>query len=118
MLNGLEIFIQAMNGSGPFFSGESIDAVDIALMPFAYRISLLFEHYRDFSLPVEGELWQRYQRWYPANLSSIEFIETTFVHKDFKERLIEFYLPYSLGEVNKMLLQFNNANECCDHKIV
>lgn len=97
MLNGLEEFIQAMNNVGPYFSGDSIDAVDIALMPFAYRINLLLKHYRDFSLPVEGEAWQRYHRWYSANLTSTEFIETATKHKDIEQRLIEFYVPYSLG---------------------
>ena len=97
MLNGLESFVRAMSVSGPFFSGNVIDAVDIALMPFAYRIDLLLKHYRQFSLPVEGDVWQRYHRWYSANLLSTEFIETATKHKDIEERLIEFYLPYSLG---------------------
>ena len=97
MLIGLEMFIQAMNDSGPFFSGESIDAVDIVLMPFAYRINLLLKHYRDFTLPVEGVLWQRFHRWYSANLNSKEFVETASKYDDIEARLIEFYLPYSLG---------------------
>ena len=106
MLNGLEQLTLAMDNEGPFFSGENINSVDIALIPFAYRINLLLKHYRHFSLPTCTRLWRRYHQWYQTNIEQPEFQQTLNQqtrteklsnHRSYQQRLIEFYLPYSLG---------------------
>ena len=98
MLLGLRAITAAMDAEGPFFSGDSIDAVDIALMPFAYRIDVLLKAYRDFSLPESGEIWRRYRRWYDAMLAQPSFTATAFAQPDYEQRLVVHYYPYSLGD--------------------
>ena len=82
------------SSGGRNFSGDSFGTVDIAFIPFAYRINLLLGHYRDFSIPIMGELWQRYQQWYQSCIALPAF-QATMTHDD--EQLIEFYLVYSQG---------------------
>ncbi len=98
LVAGLITLINAMNVDGPFFSGDEISAVDIALIPFAYRIDVLLKAYRDFELPTEGEIWQRYQRWYDAMLRHPAFKLTASDQGDYENRLVEHYYPYSQGE--------------------
>jgi len=98
LLEGLTTLVQAMDPSGLYFSGDRVSAVDIALIPFAYRIDVLLGAYREFELPQEGEVWQRYQRWYQAMLANPAFKTTAVNQEDYEQRLIEHYLPYSLGE--------------------
>ena len=98
MVDGLRALIGTMSSSGPFFNGTSIGAVDILLMPFAYRIDALLGHYRDFTLPNTGTPWARYWRWYESMLETGIFRATSTDHANYRERLIEFYYPYSLGQ--------------------
>lgn len=105
MLAGLGAITNAMDIDGPFFSGDSIDAVDIALIPFAYRIDLLLKAYRDFSLPESGETWRRYRRWYDAMLAQPSFRATAFDQADYEQRLVVHYYPYSLGDGQKDVTQ-------------
>ena len=95
MLDGLTQFFEAMDDKGPFFSGEKVSAVDIALIPFVYRIVRLLGHYRDYALPTEGLEWQRFHHWYEAMLKIPSFKATSTDHADYQNRLIEHYLPYS-----------------------
>ena len=97
MLEGLIAFTEAMSREGPYFSGESLNAVDIALLPFAYRIDVLLAYYQNYSLPREGKEWQRYHRWFEAMLDAPAFRATATDHADYKNRLVEHYLPYSKG---------------------
>ncbi len=97
MLEGLIAFTEAMSREGPYFSGESLNAVDIALLPFAYRIDVLLAYYQNYSLPREGKEWQRYHRWFEAMLDSPAFRATATDRADYKNRLVEHYLPYSKG---------------------
>ncbi len=69
----------------------------IALFPFAYRIQLLLAYYKNFEVPKEGQTWQRYDRWYNAMLKLPVFLESIENTEDYDDRLIQFYLPYSLG---------------------
>jgi glutathione S-transferase len=94
MIEGLSNFTNAMSNDGPFFSGDTFGAVDIAFIPFAYRIKLLLEHYRGFSIPSQGKLWQRYQLWYQSCIALPTF-QATMLRDD--EQLIEFYQVYSEG---------------------
>lgn len=105
LIDGLSELVTAMDGDGPFFSAAELGAVDIALAPFALRIDLLLAHYREFKLPVEGEIWQRYQRWYASILEHPAFNATACDKPDYRNRLIEHYLPYSLGEGQKDVTQ-------------
>jgi glutathione S-transferase len=98
LLEGLTAYSKAMSSEGPYFNGELLSAVDIAMLPFAYRIDVLLGYYRKFTLPDVGETWQRYQRWYQAVLTHPAFRATAFDHDDYQKRLIEHYLPYSSGE--------------------
>ena len=101
MIDGLTALTLAMDSTGPFFSGSRVSAVDIALIPFAYRIDVLLKAYRDFELPQEGEIWQRYRKWYQAMLAQPAFRTTAFDHEDYQQRLVDHYYPYSLGEAQK-----------------
>jgi glutathione S-transferase len=98
MLDGLTAFSQAMSSDGPYFSGERLSAVDIAMLPFAYRIDVLLGYYQKYSLPREGESWRCYHQWYEAMLTHPAFKTTAFDNADYENRLVEHYLPYSLGE--------------------
>ncbi|MCJ8340323.1 MAG: glutathione S-transferase N-terminal domain-containing protein [Pseudomonadales bacterium] len=96
MIDGLHQFAQAIDHRGPFFNGEQISAVDIALIPFAYRINLLLQHYRRFKLPENSAIWQKYLHWYQANIETSAF-RSTVSQGNYQQRLIDFYLPYSQG---------------------
>jgi len=98
MLEGLKAFTGAMNSEGPYFSGERLSAVDIALLPFAYRLDVLLAFYRNYTLPREGETWRRYRRWYEAVDATPAFRTTAADQADYRNRLLEHYLPYSKGE--------------------
>ena len=43
MLDGLALFSAGISEAGPFFSGQVIGPIDLAFIPFAYRIKLLLE---------------------------------------------------------------------------
>ena len=98
MLEGLLAFTRAMSEEGPFFYAERLCAVDIAMFPFAYRIDVLLDHYRQYRLPTAGEVWQRYHQWYQAMLEQSAFKITAFDNDDYQNRLVKHYYPYSLGE--------------------
>ncbi|NNE64803.1 MAG: hypothetical protein HKN34_12020, partial [Gammaproteobacteria bacterium] len=95
MLDGLSLFIEAMDEKGPYFWGEKLCAVDIASMPFAYRIVHLLSKYRHYQLPVDGQNWRRFHQWYEAMLATPAFKKTSTDNEDYERRLIEHYLPYS-----------------------
>ncbi|MEZ5584977.1 MAG: glutathione S-transferase family protein [Candidatus Competibacteraceae bacterium] len=97
LISGLHDLAAAMSPNGPYFSGARIGAVDILLAPFAYRINTLLGHYRGFELPVDGEVWPRYQTWYQAMLKEPNFRATSLDHDNYRQRLIDHYFPYSQG---------------------
>jgi glutathione S-transferase len=97
MLTGINNFTKNMAIEGPFFSGKKFGAVDIAFAPFAYRINLLLGYYRNFNLSDKSDDWFRYKQWYEAVIAQPSFIKSIFEQKDYESRLIDFYLPYSLG---------------------
>ena len=97
MMAGLVSFAEAMHSHWPFFSGHEVGIVDVSMIPFAYRIKVLLEHYRNFKLPIEGELWVRYHRWYNAMLESSAFKVTATDRVGYRDRLLAFYLPYRPG---------------------
>ncbi|MFV2031860.1 MAG: glutathione S-transferase family protein [Gammaproteobacteria bacterium] len=98
MLEGLAAFAGAMSSEGPYFCGERLSAVDIAMLPFSYRIDVLLGYYQKYALPREGEMWQRYHQWYEAMLALPAFRATAFDLAGYEDRLIKHYLTYTLGE--------------------
>jgi glutathione S-transferase len=98
MLDGLISLTEAMHSEGPYFSGHEIGAVDISMIPFAYRIKVLLEHYKNFTLPTRDEIWKRYHRWYNAMIKAPAFTATSTDHIDYRDKLVAFYLPYSVGD--------------------
>ena len=64
-------------------------AIDLLMMPFAYRIDALLGHYRGFQVPTKGEHWQRYAHWYEQMLENEAFKATSTDHDDYRHRLIE-----------------------------
>jgi hypothetical protein len=59
---------------------------------------VLLEHYQNFTLPTRGEVWTRYHRWYNAMIKAPAFTATSTDHTDYRDKLVEFYLPYSVGD--------------------
>ncbi|MCW4223987.1 MAG: glutathione S-transferase domain-containing protein [Candidatus Thiodiazotropha endolucinida] len=55
----------------------------------------------DSTLPTTGSLWSRYSYWYESMLETSSFRATSTDHDNYRQRLIEFYLPYSLGQGQK-----------------
>jgi glutathione S-transferase len=101
LISGIQQLTNAMHKVGPYFSGSSMGAVDISFIPFAYRIDALLGHYRDFELPENLQNGQRYQSWYQAVLKDTSFRATSTDQENYRQRLIDHYLPYSLGEGQK-----------------
>lgn len=101
LISGLHDLTAVMSPSGPYFSGAQIGAVDILLAPFAYRINTLLGHYRAFELPMDRGIWSRYQVWYQSMLNDPNFRATSLNHDNYRQRLIEFYFPYSQGHGQK-----------------
>ncbi|MEH6631171.1 MAG: glutathione S-transferase family protein [Halopseudomonas aestusnigri] len=97
MLDGLKSFTQAMSSSGPYFFANQAGIVDLALAPFALRIELLLANFKDFHLPDTGEHWPRYHTWLQAMKAHPAIIATIPNPESYEAKLLEFYLPYSLG---------------------
>lgn len=98
LLQGVTTFADAIDADGPYFSGKTVSAIDFFLFPFAHRIKLLLGHYRDFNLPVTGENWDRYHKWFNVMLARSDFKKTSLDIADYEKRLIDVYYPYSQGE--------------------
>ncbi len=105
LLDGLQKIASAMSSDGPFFNGSKMTVVDILLAPMAYRIDTVLRHYRDFGIPAVGEEWSRYHRWYQAMLSEPVFRTTSTDFENYRQRLIEFYLPFSQGKGQQDLVR-------------
>lgn len=101
LVEGLRELSAAMSPSRPFFAGTEPTAVDLTLHPFAYRIDTLLGHYRDFSLPTSGAVWSRYHSWYESMCDTAIFHGTLIEPHDYRQRLLEHYLPYTVGQGSK-----------------
>lgn len=109
LLEGVTVFSEAIDGDGPYFFGDAVSVIDFSLFPFAHRIKLLLGHYRDFNLPVEGDNWDRYHKWYDAMLARSDFRETALDIPNYEDRLIEVYYPYSQGEGQLDVTKLSNG---------
>lgn len=81
-------------GTGPFFLGEAISAVDISLAPFWQRFIWVGGHYRDLEFPSNDPAFERLASWWDA-VSQHPSILATLVCK---ERLISSYGQYARNE--------------------
>ncbi len=69
----------AENRRGTFYCGNTIGAVDLALLPWAARFYVL-EHYRDFQIPDEGPL-RGYHEWLRAALA-VDYVGKTLPDRE------------------------------------
>ena len=97
LVQGIEKLFSGYFSNGAYLGGEQVNILDLLLIPFTYRTEVLLGHYRDFSLPKQGEVWQSYQRWFDAMCVHEIFVNTQTHGKDYRSGLIDFYLPYSKG---------------------
>jgi glutathione S-transferase len=97
LMKGIETLAEAMSPAGPYFFGDTPGIVDIALVPFIYRIELLLSHFKDFHLPTTGKNWSRFAIWWKAIKSHKSVLATMPDPDTYTERLRDFYIPYSLG---------------------
>ncbi|WP_421854082.1 glutathione S-transferase family protein [Oricola sp.] len=93
---GLESLTLAADPVGSFFRGAEIGALDLALAPFSYRISLILAHYRGYRLQRTGPVWERFHRWAEA-LRTHSAFRATQSGPDYEARLIGFYQQYADG---------------------
>jgi glutathione S-transferase len=85
LLSHLKTFVKAMAPAenGPYFCGEQFTTVDIMLLPWVLRFSLVLKRYHDFELPSsserEGEegIWERFAKWEDAALTRKSVQKTT-----------------------------------------
>jgi glutathione S-transferase len=97
MLDGLALFSAGISEAGPYFSGQVLGPIDLAFIPFAYRIKLLLEFYRDFSLDKSDPALAKYHAWYQNMTATDIFNNTSMVMPDYESKLIDFYKIYSEG---------------------
>eukprot|EP01083_Nonionella_stella_P002370 6840_1 len=99
--NEISKLIENMDETGPFFSGNTLGAVDLAFIPWATRTFLL-EHYRNIQWKdsfVNKQTAARYERWYNA-FKSLECVTSTqktdtITRQQYKPDLIKKYLRYA-----------------------
>lgn len=90
----LEIASQVHSKSksrGPYFLGNDLSAVDIALAPFWQRFLWVGGHYRGLTFPENDPAFDRLQQWWEA-VSVRPSIQATLVCK---ERLVATYADYA-----------------------
>ena len=97
MIEGLTLFSSGISEVGPYFSGAEIGPIDLAFIPFAYRVKLLLEFYRDFSVAELDPALAKYRIWYQNMATTEIFNNTSMVMPDYESRLIDFYKIYSKG---------------------
>ena len=91
LTSSLKSFAEAMEPEGPFFMGESLGLVDIALVPFSLRFYVL-KHYRGFEVPTAGDEWQRFDQWRRACENHPSVLATINYDPD---KLCRLYKPYA-----------------------
>eukprot|EP01084_Bolivina_argentea_P131866 232697_1 len=99
--NEISKLVENMDCTGPFFTGDTLGAVDLAFIPWATRTFLL-EHYRDIQWADSFENKQtleRYERWYHA-WKSLECVKATrktdtITNEQYEPKLIKKYERYA-----------------------
>ena len=95
------LFDRKPSDNGPFFGGKSLNMVDIMLAPHAYRVQLILNHYRGFSIPKDTPEQQRFHNWFAALLQHKTFEQTL----PEEQRLIEEYKRYADDITNSQVAQ-------------
>lgn len=97
-LDGIEAYLAAMRGDGPWFMGKQFTMADIVLLTFA-SIMFNFEHYRGFKIPENDEKFARFHPWVKAFKArkSWQAIEPT------REKVLEDWRPYAEGKAQTEL---------------
>ncbi len=95
--DGLAHLAEHMSSSGPYFLGENVSVVDLALAPFVQRTEIVLGHYMDYKLPTSGETWTRFHRWWDAMHKFKPLVQSSYDTPDFTPRVIEFYARYYEG---------------------
>jgi len=95
--DGLAVLASGISVEGPYFLGEKPCAIDMALAPFALRFELLLPHYRDYKVPENTGVWRRYHAWWQVMGRDRHLPATYGETATYRDRLIEFYLPYAEG---------------------
>ncbi len=93
----LNKFSNEINEKGQYYLGQNFSIVDLAFIPFAYRIDLLLRHYKEYIVAKEVKNFARYQQWYEAIIKAEFFKETKTGMDNYDEELINFYKVYSEG---------------------
>lgn len=92
MLTGIREFSEECKG--PFFYGDDISLVDIAIAPWAAGIRMdVLKHYRNFEVP-KTEKYATYWKWVDAMSKDPSFIATA--SNDLRA-MIDVYIPYAEG---------------------
>ena len=97
MLKGLALFSDGVSEAGPYFTGAEIGPIDLAFIPFAYRITLLHNFYRGFKLNSSDPALVKYHAWYQHMTATDIFNNTSMVTQDYASKMIDFYQIYSEG---------------------
>ena len=94
ILEGVRNFSQQCKG--PFFYGNDISIVDIAIAPWMVGTRLdVLKHYRNFEIPNTDE-YEMYRKWRKDIANHPSFIMATKDSNDL-QRMIEGYLPFAEG---------------------
>ena len=112
LVDGITSFAQELTLSeGSYFSGNDVGIIDILFVPFAYRINILLQKYRSFSLPVEGNEWSCYHNWYDSMVKRESFRKSLKGVDNYEIRLIELYEKYAKGGGQSNLTNINSLEE-------
>lgn len=87
LLDAIRTFSSAIRG--PYFIGENISMVDIAIFPWIYRLYIL-EHFREFVIP-DTEEFKHFHEWNSAVMSRPAIVATLADKND----LLECYERYA-----------------------
>jgi glutathione S-transferase len=91
------VAIRKLSGDGdsPFADGRKFSVLDLHVFPFAYRASVLLQHYRNFAVPDTDE-FAAYHRWYNAVVSRPSVAAT----QPDVDKLIDIYVKYAKPAAN------------------
>mmetsp|Transcript_19305 Transcript_19305/g.61165 ORF Transcript_19305/g.61165 Transcript_19305/m.61165 type:complete len:300 (-) Transcript_19305:179-1078(-) len=114
LVHNLRTFSRELKG--PFFYGEHLSLVDIALLPWAARF-YVFEHYRgaDFAVPRDGEL-AKYHTWLEAALAMPAVSSTCPGHDEYIEHIKKYATNSARSKVANAVRRGVGAHEYDDDK--
>ena len=96
MTEAVKQLFSDFDSSTPFFGGKTLNLVDIMLAPFAYRMYVILQHYRNFNIPNDCEQLQKFHSWCEALFKYDSFKKTVPDEGD----LIKEYKQYADDTAN------------------